>query len=96
MLKRVLKSDMDADEAELADLIRKKYMLNRKKLTNFKGDMTKFVCDGTTSLFFVRGEKSLHLFLLNNFPNEWSNELFSDLSKLYRLLSKDKTSYSGA
>ena len=96
VLKRVLKADMGADEAELADLIRKKYMLNRKELTNFKGDMTKFVFDGTTSLFFVKGEKSPHLFLINNFPNEWSKEFFSDLSRLYRLLSKDKTSYSGA
>lgn len=96
VLKRVLKADMGADEAELADSIRKKYMLNLENLTNFKGDMAKFAKDGTTALFFVRGEKSPHLFLLNNFPNEWSKELFSDLSKLYRLLSKDKTLYSGA
>lgn len=96
VLKRVLKADMGADASELADLIRKKYMLNRKELTNFKGDMAKFVCDGATSLFFVKGEKSPHLFLLNNFPNEWSKELFSDLSRLYRILSKDKTSYSGS
>lgn len=96
VLKRVLKSDMGADEAELADSIRKKYALNLENLTNFKGDMAKFVKDGTTALFFVKGEKSPHLFLLNNFPNEWSKELFSDLSKLYRLLSKDKTLYSGA
>lgn len=96
VLKRVLKADMGADEAELADSIRKKYALNLENLTNFKGDMAKFVKDGTTALFFVKGEKSPHLFLINNFPNEWSKEFFSDLSRLYRLLSKDKTSYSGA
>ena len=83
VLKRVLKSDMDADEAELADSIWKKYALNRKELTNFKGDMAKFVKDGTTALFLVKDEKSLHLFLLNNFPNEWSGELFSDLLQAF-------------
>lgn len=83
VLKRVLKADMEADEAELADSIWKKYALNRKELTNFKGDMAKFVKDGTTALFLVKDEKSLHLFLLNNFPNEWSGELFSDLLQAF-------------
>ena len=76
VLKRVLKADMGADASELADLIRKKYMLNRKELTNFKGDMAKFVCYGATSLFFVKGEKSPHLFLLNNFQTSGARSSF--------------------
>ena len=57
VLKRVLKSDMGAEEAKLADLVRKKYALNLENPTNFKGDMTKFVKDGTTALFFCKGRK---------------------------------------